>query len=161
MNPIKWFKSLFDQVDVGVPMSNQALSPEPSCFAKGVAELWKRGEGWKVTYDKKAGIGRLRHKETGTVITTSETELGCVISIEVTVDGQLKIYQACSNWKIPSIQDHDLISQTIQDNPYSNLAYRRDRAVKIIERRQSRVKQIEALGCPTVPDESMRAIEEY
>lgn len=129
--------------------------PEPSCFARGVAKLWEKGEGWKVSYTKKTQDVVLRHGELDITIALTEA-LGQekpIKDVTVSTQGDVKIWYWYSaiggNQFRPSREDYEVVKDAILARPYMGLKTRIERKAKQEAERRAKLKTIEELGCPT------------
>lgn len=158
MNPFSYFKSLFAGNGwTPGPYTPESPKPESSCFARGVAKLWEKGEGWKVTYTKKTQDAVLRHAGLDITITLTEA-LGQekpIKDITVSTQGDVKIWHSWSetggNRFRPSKEDYNVVKDAILARPYAGLKTRVERKTKQEVERRAKMEAIEKLGCPIPP----------
>lgn len=136
------------------PAIPQPPTTEPSCFAKGVAELWRRGEGWKVkrvkiSPDLKQSMldVTLTHRD-GIVISGMETVRGEFGIQTVSLLGQELIRVEYGVWGDQSRVNREKIAYTILSHPYPALKRALDTKVKIDAERETKTEGIERIGCP-------------
>jgi len=161
MNPFSYLKSLFARKGSKIqPVDPWPKTPEPkpalepSCFARGVAKLWEKGEGWKVTYTKKTQDVVLRHEELDITVTLTEA-LGQekpIKGVTVSTQGDVKIWYWYStiggDQFRPSREDYEVVKDAILARPYAGLKTRIERKFKQESERRAKMKAIEELGCP-------------